>query len=102
MEKLFKLKAHKTNVRTEILAGLTTFMTMAYVLAVQPSAIIGGEATFVDIAGVTISREGLMLTCALVTSLLPWSWPFIPICPLPYPPVWDQTSSWALPCKAVN
>jgi AGZA family xanthine/uracil permease-like MFS transporter len=70
MEKLFKLKAHKTNVRTEILAGLTTFMTMAYVLAVQPSAIIGGEATFVDIAGVTISREGLMLTCALVTSLI--------------------------------
>jgi AGZA family xanthine/uracil permease-like MFS transporter len=70
MEKLFKLKAHKTNVRTEILAGLTTFMTMAYVLAVQPSAIIGGEATFVDIAGVTISREGLMLTCALVTSII--------------------------------
>lgn len=70
MEKLFKLQAHKTNVRTEILAGLTTFMTMAYVLAVQPSSIIGGEATLVDIAGVTISREGLMLTCALVTSII--------------------------------
>jgi AGZA family xanthine/uracil permease-like MFS transporter len=70
MDKLFKLQAHKTNVRTEILAGLTTFMTMAYVLAVQPSAIIGGEATLVDIAGVTISREGLMLTCALVTSII--------------------------------
>lgn len=70
MDKLFKLQAHKTNVRTEILAGLTTFMTMAYVLAVQPSAIIGGEATLIDIAGVTISREGLMLTCALITSLI--------------------------------
>ncbi len=70
MDKLFKLQAHKTNVRREILAGLTTFMTMAYVLAVQPSAIIGGEATLVDIAGVTISREGLMLTCALITSLI--------------------------------
>ena len=32
MEKLFKLKANGTTVRTEILAGLTTFMTMAYII----------------------------------------------------------------------
>ena len=37
MEKLFKLKANGTTVRTEILAGLTTFMTMAYILAVNPA-----------------------------------------------------------------
>ena len=36
MEKFFKLKNHGTDVRTEILAGLTTFMTMAYILAVNP------------------------------------------------------------------
>ncbi|MBN1520415.1 MAG: NCS2 family permease [Spirochaetales bacterium] len=36
MEKLFQLKAHNTNVRTEIMAGITTFMTMAYILAVNP------------------------------------------------------------------
>ena len=36
MEKLFKLKEHKTTVRTELLAGLTTFMTMAYILIVNP------------------------------------------------------------------
>lgn len=36
MEKLFKLSAHKTNVRTEVLAGLTTFLTMAYILIVNP------------------------------------------------------------------
>lgn len=35
----FKLKDHGTTVRREVLAGITTFMTMAYVLAVQPSAI---------------------------------------------------------------
>lgn len=35
-EKLFKLAANKTDVRTEVLAGLTTFMTMAYILAVNP------------------------------------------------------------------
>lgn len=36
MEKLFKLSAHKTNVRTEVLAGVTTFLTMAYILIVNP------------------------------------------------------------------
>ena len=36
-EKVFKLKENKTNVRTEVVAGITTFMTMAYILAVNPS-----------------------------------------------------------------
>ncbi|HOT61931.1 MAG TPA: NCS2 family permease [Treponemataceae bacterium] len=36
MEKLFKLKANGTNTRTELLAGVTTFLTMAYILAVNP------------------------------------------------------------------
>ena len=36
-EKLFKLKENNTNVKTEIAAGITTFMTMAYILAVNPS-----------------------------------------------------------------
>lgn len=37
MERFFKLKEHGTNVRTEIMAGLVTFMTMAYILAVNPN-----------------------------------------------------------------
>ena len=37
MEKFFKLKENGTNVRTEIFAGITTFMTMAHILAVNPS-----------------------------------------------------------------
>lgn len=37
MEKFFKLKENNTNVRTEVIAGITTFMTMAYILAVNPS-----------------------------------------------------------------
>lgn len=37
LEKIFHLKEHKTNVKTEIIAGVTTFMTMAYILAVNPS-----------------------------------------------------------------
>lgn len=37
MEKLFKLKEHGTDVRTEVIAGITTFLAMAYILAVNPS-----------------------------------------------------------------
>ena len=37
MDKLFHLSENETNVRTEIVAGITTFMTMAYILAVNPN-----------------------------------------------------------------
>ena len=40
IEKLFKLKEHKTTVKTEVVAGLTTFLTMAYIIFVNP-AILG-------------------------------------------------------------
>ena len=46
LEKLFKLKENKTDVKTEILAGVTTFMTMAYILAVNPSIL--GDAGFTN------------------------------------------------------
>ena len=36
LERLFKLKEHNTNVKTEVIGGVTTFMTMAYILAVNP------------------------------------------------------------------
>ena len=36
LEKIFKLEEHNTNVKTEIMAGITTFMTMAYILVVNP------------------------------------------------------------------
>lgn len=37
LEKMFKLKERNTNVKTEVIGGITTFMTMAYILAVNPS-----------------------------------------------------------------
>ena len=45
MEKLFKLKEHNTTVKTEILAGLTTFLAMAYILAVNPTMLTGVGST---------------------------------------------------------
>ena len=37
LERMFQLKENGTNVRTEILAGITTFITMAYIIFVNPS-----------------------------------------------------------------
>ena len=51
-EKLFKLKEHNTDVKTEILAGITVFMTMAYILAVNPNIL---SATGMNSNGVFIA-----------------------------------------------
>ena len=52
LERIFKLNEHNTNVKTEIVAGITTFMTMAYILAVNPSILsdAGMDANAVLIA----------------------------------------------------
>ena len=41
MERLFKLKQNGTTVRIEVIAGLTTFMTMAYIIALNPNILTG-------------------------------------------------------------
>lgn len=46
LERYFHLKERKTDVRTEIMAGLTTFMTMAYILAVNPGILSGTGMDF--------------------------------------------------------
>jgi AGZA family xanthine/uracil permease-like MFS transporter len=60
IEKLFKLKENKTDVKTEVIAGITTFMTMAYILAVNPSMLsaAGMDATAVLIATCLASFVG--------------------------------------------
>ena len=58
MEKLFHLKEHQTDVRTEILAGLTTFLTMAYILAVNP-----------NILGEVMDRSGVFVATALASAI---------------------------------
>ena len=60
LEKLFKLSENKTNVKTEVVAGITTFMTMAYILAVNPSILgdAGMDATAVLLATALASFIG--------------------------------------------
>ncbi|WP_439212313.1 NCS2 family permease [Duffyella gerundensis] len=52
LEKLFQLKAHNTTVRTELLAGVTTFLAMAYILFVNPSIL---SATGMDKGAVFVA-----------------------------------------------
>ena len=59
MEKFFKLKENGTNVKSEIIAGITTFMTMAYILAVNPSIL---SATGMD--------KGAVFTATVVSSIV--------------------------------
>ena len=59
LEKFFKLKENKTSTKTEILAGITTFMTMAYILAVNP-----------DILSATGMDKNALFTATALSALI--------------------------------
>lgn len=67
LEKMFKLKENNTNVKTEVIAGITTFMTMAYILAVNPTLLsaAGMDATAVLIATCLASFVGTLAMALL-------------------------------------
>ncbi|MGI6118908.1 MAG: NCS2 family permease [Bilifractor sp.] len=57
-EKVFKLKEHNTTVRTEVTAGITTFLAMAYILAVNP-----------QILGTVMDQNGVFVATALASAI---------------------------------
>lgn len=67
LEKFFKLKENNTTVKTEVMAGITTFMTMAYILAVNPNILSasGMDANAVLIATALASFIGTALMALL-------------------------------------
>ena len=72
-EKLFKLSANRTTAKTEIMAGITTFMTMAYILAVNPSILgdAGMDPTAVLLATALASFIGT--ACMALMANLPFA-----------------------------
>ncbi|NLY07219.1 MAG: NCS2 family permease [Spirochaetales bacterium] len=66
----FGISKRGSTIGREIVAGLTTFMTMAYVLMVYPFSIIGANASFTDSAGRLISSSSLLVVCALVSGII--------------------------------
>lgn len=73
LEKIFKLKENKTNAKTEIAAGITTFMTMAYILAVNPNVLsaAGMDRTAVLLATCLASFIGTL--CMSLMANLPFA-----------------------------
>ena len=59
IESFFKLKEHNTNIQTEVIAGITTFVTIAYILVVNPSILSAGGMD-----------SGAVFTATAVTSAL--------------------------------
>ncbi len=58
LEKMFKLKEHGTDVKTEVIAGITTFLAMAYILAVNP-----------NILGNVMNPNGVFLATAIASAI---------------------------------
>jgi len=73
LEKIFHLKQNKTTAKTEVMAGVTTFMTMAYILAVNPSILsaAGMDSTAVLLA--TALASFLATSCMAFMANLPFA-----------------------------
>ncbi len=70
LERFFQLTANRTTMRTELLAGVTTFLTMAYIIFVQPAVLSGamfGFKTGMDFGAVTTAT---CLSAALATAIM--------------------------------
>lgn len=73
LEKLFHLKEHNTDVKTEVIAGITTFMTMAYILAVNPNIL---EASGMD-RGAVFTATALSSFIATCLMAILSNYPFV-------------------------
>src|SRR6266404_3870953 len=70
LERLFRLSANQTSARIELLAGATTFLTMAYIIFVQPAVLSGkmfGKDTGMDFGAGTTAT---CLSAALATAIM--------------------------------
>ena len=86
MEKFFKLKENGTTVRTEVLAGLTTFMTMAYIIALNPNLL-----TNFDVGSAL--WNGVFLATCIASAVAMFCMAFWPTSLLHWLPAWGLTAS---------
>lgn len=82
LDRFFRLQENGTNVRTELLAGLTTFLTITYIIFLQPAVLsgrLGGQETGMDFGAVMVAT---CLSAALATALM-GLWARLPIAQAP-------------------
>ena len=70
ISRFFCFQERATSFKVETIAGITTFMTMAYILVVQPSLMVGDADYVIDTNGVMITKEAILVTCALVSAVI--------------------------------
>ena len=63
LEKRFKLQEHNTDVKTEVIAGATTFLAMAYILAVNPAILSASGMDAASVFTATAISAGLATLC---------------------------------------
>ena len=102
-EKQFKLKEHNTDVKTEVLAGITTFMTMAYILAVNPSIL---SESGMDWGGVfTATAVSSVIACVMMAFMANYPFALAPGMGLnaffTYTVVFGMGKSWQFALTAV-
>lgn len=73
LEKLFKLKENHTDARTELIAGLTTFMTMVYILAVNPNILSASGMDAGSILTATAVASAIACFCMAAFSNTPFA-----------------------------
>jgi AGZA family xanthine/uracil permease-like MFS transporter len=102
-EKQFKLKEHNTDVRTEIMAGVTTFMTMAYILIVNPDILSQAGMNFGGVF--TATALSALIACVLMAFLANYPFALAPGMGLnaffTYTVVMGMSKSWEFALTAV-
>lgn len=73
LEKQFKLKEHETNISTEVTSGVTTFMTMAYILIVNPLILADAGMDFAAVFGATAIASCIATLCMAFMANLPFA-----------------------------
>ncbi len=73
MEKFFKLKERGTDVKTEVMAGITTFMTMAYILAVNPGILSASGMAFGKVFAATAITSAIATLIMGIVANLPFA-----------------------------
>ncbi|GAB4280187.1 MAG: NCS2 family permease [Candidatus Rifleibacteriota bacterium] len=73
LEKLFQLKQNKTNVKTEVLAGITTFLTMSYILAANPMILSKAGMPFSGVLTATILVSAISSVLMGLVANLPFA-----------------------------
>ncbi len=68
LERIFKLSQNGTTVKTEVMAGITTFMTVAYILAVNPSILADAGMDSSAVLLATAIFSFLLYSCASFSS----------------------------------